>query len=893
MKSLIIKILFMLLFFSVNYFAQVSYSFHVARNSLDLESIVAEDGNPYVKLKSANFSNIVDIGKPNLPVKFVNLIIPAQKDVSDISVNLGARVAFNLNHKIFPTQYPTPTGLIDSVHHFVKPDSTIYNSPGPWPNKIVEVVSDGYFDGNNHIVTLKIIPFQYYPLENKVELITGININLSFTNNNKVIDLPKWRSVKTQKMIDNALKAIVENKSDIPLYQIKPKVSSVYGNDSQQLKKPTPVEFHEYVIITTTALKPYFNDFVAWKKRKGIDIGVVTTSSIFANYTGDYVSNLFDDAGKIREYLRDLRELGGVWVLFAGDFSVLPIRYGCGYSTKESWDYVDPYGHVTHDAYKIPTDNYFADWNGNWNVDGDEWIGQATDDNPDYWPEFYVGRLLCTNGTEISNWVYKQLKYEKNPGNGDNSYLGRSFMMESDQMQAGNQAEYVAADLPMFTHTIWRELPSYDAPNPTFPMGYDVINEMNNTKYGLYGWFGHGTPKASDASSNSTHTSPYSSVVPTNATGTNGGLDDLTDYNYPGIVYSISCDNVPFDDYDPHNWGWGEGYNLAEAYTVQSTAGGIAFLGNSRYGWIGSSYRLFDEFANQLGLGNTNLGVAELVSKANYQDNQYLEYSHNLIGDPEVQLWTTVPNNFNSVTITDFGNKVTVSVNTPDNQNTICASSTDNGNTYWKVVHNISSYTFYTSVRPLNITITRTNYLPYLATIGGSFNKSLTFSDVTHLFGNFSAKSNAEIVIEPNTKIILPDGTERKFESKTVLKGKDINNLYTLVKKGSKTSDKNKELPTEFEIIGNYPNPFNPSTTIKYALPMKSNVRLQIFNITGELINEINLNEQEAGYHSAVWNGKNLKGENVSSGMYIYRLMFTSIKTGLTKTLSSKMMLLK
>ncbi len=884
MKKLIIKILFMLLFFSVNYFAQVSYSFHFVRNNLDLESIVAEDGNPYVKLKAAKFSNNVDIGKPNLPVKFVNLIIPAQKDVSDISVNLGARVAISLNHKIFPTQYPTPTGLIDSVYHFVKPDPIVYNSPVPYPNKIVEVVSDGYFDGNNHIVTLKIIPFQYYPLQNQVELITGININLSFTNNNKAIDLPKWRSVKTQRMIDNALKAIVENKPDIPLYQIKPKVSSIYGNDSQQLKKPTPVEFHEYVIITTTALRPYFDDFVAWKKRKGIDIGVVTTSSIFANYTGDYVSNLFDDAGKIREYLRDLRELGGVWVLFAGDFSVLPIRYGSG--GDNTWTVWAP------DDYKIPTDNYFADWNGDWNVDNDTYYGEPNNDSPDYWPEFYIGRLLCTNGTEISNWVTKQLKYEKNPGNGDNSYLMKAFLSESDELQRDNMANNIKSRLTIFNYDIFREIPSYYAPNPTFPMGYDIINQMNSENYGFVSWLAHGTPITAVASSNGVNTSPWNCIVPANASGTDGGLDDLTNFNYPSINYSLSCDNAPFDDYDPHNWGWDIGYNIAEAYTVQSTAGGIAFLGNSRYGWIGYSYTLYYKFIDQINAGNTNLGIAELLSKANYQYH-YLEYSHNLIGDPEVQMWTAIPSNFNSVSITDLGNKVIVTVNAPDNQNTICASSTDNGNTYWKVAHNVNSYTFYTSVRPLNITITRTNYLPYLATIGGTLNNSITFSDVTHLFGNFTSETNAKIVIEPNTKIILPDGTSREFESKTVLKGKDINNLYTLVKKGSKTSDENKEIPNEFKLIGNYPNPFNPSTTIKYALALESNVRLQIFNITGELITEINLNEQEAGYHSVVWNGKNQKGENVSSGMYIYRLMFTSIKTGLTKTLSSKMMLLK
>jgi len=252
-------------------------------------------------------------------------------------------------------------------------------------------------DNNNHIITLKVTPFQYYPKLNQLEELDNIQINLTLKPNSKKIILPNARTFKTQEIWDNALEYIVDNKGDIQKYHHKPKLTLEIKNNDAKLKKPSSPEFFVYTIITNRVLKPYFNDFVNWKKSKGIDAGVVTLASIYANYQGDYISNLFDNAGKIRQYLRDLYEADGTFVLLAGDFSIVPIRYGCGYATIESWDYtaVNP---PIIDAYKIPTDLYYADRNGNWNVDGDEWTGQGSDDNPDYYPEFFVGRLLCTTG---------------------------------------------------------------------------------------------------------------------------------------------------------------------------------------------------------------------------------------------------------------------------------------------------------------------------------------------------------------------------------------------------------------------------------------------------------------------------------------------------------------
>ncbi|HVO72759.1 MAG TPA: C25 family cysteine peptidase, partial [Ignavibacteriaceae bacterium] len=86
-------------------------------------------------------------------------------------------------------------------------------------------------------------------------------------------------------------------------------------------KVEAPLPFYKYVVITSNALKNSFNKFVEWKKRKGIDIGVVTTEDIYSSYTGDLVSGINDSTGKIRQYLKDGYYSGmTVWALLGGDY---------------------------------------------------------------------------------------------------------------------------------------------------------------------------------------------------------------------------------------------------------------------------------------------------------------------------------------------------------------------------------------------------------------------------------------------------------------------------------------------------------------------------------------------------------------------------------------------
>jgi hypothetical protein len=78
--------------------------------------------------------------------------------------------------------------------------------------------------------------------------------------------------------------------------------------------------------------------------------------------------------------------------------------------------------------------------------------------------------------------------------------------------------------------------------------------------------------------------------------------------------------------------------------------------------------------------------------------------------------------------------------------------------------------------------------------------------------------------------------------------------------------------PEAFALANNYPNPFNPATTIKYALPEASNVTLEIYNVVGQVVRTLVADHQNAGRYVVQWDASNDSGHSLSSGIYFYRL---------------------
>ena len=79
-------------------------------------------------------------------------------------------------------------------------------------------------------------------------------------------------------------------------------------------------------------------------------------------------------------------------------------------------------------------------------------------------------------------------------------------------------------------------------------------------------------------------------------------------------------------------------------------------------------------------------------------------------------------------------------------------------------------------------------------------------------------------------------------------------------------------IPTQFALHENYPNPFNPSTTLRFDLPEVSDITLTIYNMLGQKVKTFNMQSTPAGYHSVTWNATNDYGEQVGAGVYLYQL---------------------
>ena len=102
------------------------------------------------------------------------------------------------------------------------------------------------------------------------------------------------------------------------------------------------------------------------------------------------------------------------------------------------------------------------------------------------------------------------------------------------------------------------------------------------------------------------------------------------------------------------------------------------------------------------------------------------------------------------------------------------------------------------------------------------------------------------------------------------------------------SSDENNIVtPKEFALLGNYPNPFNPVTTLRFDLDYTSKVNVTVYNILGNEIITLQNGELVAGRHSIQWNANNTYGQKVPSGLYLYKV------TSDNRILTGKMLLMK
>ncbi|OQX57609.1 hypothetical protein B5M50_05535, partial [candidate division KSB1 bacterium 4484_219] len=125
--------------------------------------------------------------------------------------------------------------------------------------------------------------------------------------------------------------------------------------------------------------------------------------------------------------------------------------------------------------------------------------------------------------------------------------------------------------------------------------------------------------------------------------------------------------------------------------------------------------------------------------------------------------------------------------------------------------------------------------------------------------------------------IYLADETGQAMEKGRELSGE----IYTNVENSA------KEVPRRFSLSQNYPNPFNPGTAIVFSLERTEPVTLSVFNLMGEKVATLVDGIKPAGEHRIYWNGRDVQGNLLPSGLYFYRLQTPS------RTLTRKMTLIR
>ena len=132
--------------------------------------------------------------------------------------------------------------------------------------------------------------------------------------------------------------------------------------------------------------------------------------------------------------------------------------------------------------------------------------------------------------------------------------------------------------------------------------------------------------------------------------------------------------------------------------------------------------------------------------------------------------------------------------------------------------------------------------------------------------GTLLAQINAAAYMSSEEKELLLEGLMKLGVSTEMLEG-----VSTMLQSNLTIS----QLPKAFSLTQNSPNPFNPSTSISFSVPegVRSEVKIEVFNMRGGLVKCLCDGEREAGSYTVFWDGKDSNGREVASGVYLYRML--------------------
>lgn len=527
-------------------------------------------------------------GEPKLPFVQYHFLLPASADPSTVKISIDESVFSDLSqtYSINPCEAEIENGTCLLDEKYARKNE-IYSRNTLFPENNIREFKTGAMR-QFQILSVKLYPFQYNPITQKVRHLKSGILNISYNE-----DRPGNREdVRTPTSYIKQLKSIIENYDEtINTY----KIGQLRANEN-------------YTIITTKSIENGLNKlnaFINTKKTRGFDVDVITEEQ-WGGGSGD------NSADNLREWLKNNYISNEIsYLLIIGN----PNPSSGDIAMKNAYAYFG--GKIAH------TDFYFSELTGNWDADGDGKFGETDDVKAsggiDAFSDIAVGRIPCYNGnySTVDKILQKCIDYETED---DISASWRKNMLLAMDGYYGSEGpevgEKIKDDIQSATSSwdFYRiYCRNYGSPEESRLTPSAVTNAWSSGTYGIVSWLTHGSEtKAMNIFS--------TSYVP-----------QLND-KYPSFVIMGSCLNGK-----PTNSG-----NLAYEVLKNGGAGVIAGSETTIYkqpmgNFVGSSYNhgLIHAITKNIAIDGTFIIDAFNNARHDADMGCWKNYvCYNLYGDP-------------------------------------------------------------------------------------------------------------------------------------------------------------------------------------------------------------------------------------------------------------------
>lgn len=598
-------------------------------------------------IKHPDFSYLTIPNKPMLPTKNYLVALPPGALVTSIEIRETSPVTLPDTYRILPCPPPLliikqDNFLTEHNKKWIGNNNTSYCLENEYPDNLININGKGTLRKYNYI-SFSLCPFKYYLNSGRLTYFNTAKIVIHYSINSISNDSPMQNK-------KNLWDTVADNKAS-KLFINYEQILDFYK--SQQINLPPTIKLdeHDYLIITSPNLVEAINssDFLQWKTSLGYNIKIVNVSDeIITQQTGS------DLAEKIRNFLRQYYDTWGIkYVLLVGDYTTIPMRY-CS---------PNPNGLEG----VVPTDTYYADLsfpdNLSWDSNNDGYYGVYGEDNPDFMPEVYVGRIPTSDNYKITYTLNKIVAFEQDTGEWKNNALQGGAMLfyanedhddEIDHdIDGASSLEAIEKDI-LLNWTVSH----YCEHEGLSPSTYDwealseesFTRDWRNNHYAIINWAAHGAPTSigrviwdwDDGDGVPEHDN--GELIWGSFLNTYSKLED----DYPSIVFAVSC-NVGYPE--PTSNG-----NLGiDMLTEESFGAAVGICSATRGAAVSSNWAVshagaealcyeFNHYLINGPYGPVSIGEALYDSKFYVHDNfgwdHYLEFQnmfdYNLYGDPSM-----------------------------------------------------------------------------------------------------------------------------------------------------------------------------------------------------------------------------------------------------------------